>query len=162
MPDASSVNPAKPEVREFKKWKFSFFSIENNSMSTSFGKKLITQKVTTKMSKLVNNVCLWWKKLNFYFFHFPIFWYCLSTPNSAFQILSLKMPERESVSLLVVARRACYSWEFSRCIIFLTMSLFWLGIVQIFSVIVVVWQLQVLVWLGIFWLFSVMNISGKR
>ena len=36
-------------------------------MWTSFGKKLVTLKVTTNMSKLVENACLWWKKLNFHF-----------------------------------------------------------------------------------------------
>ncbi len=33
-----------------------FFSLENNSMSTSFGKKLVTLWVTTKMLKLLDNV----------------------------------------------------------------------------------------------------------
>ena len=44
----------------------SVFSVENNSMSMSFGKKLVTLQVTTNISKLVN-VCLWRKKLNFHF-----------------------------------------------------------------------------------------------
>ena len=47
-------------------------------MSTSFGKKLVNLQVTTKMSKLVDNPCLWQKKLNFHFFHVPIFGYCLT------------------------------------------------------------------------------------
>ena len=34
---------------------------------TSFGKKLVTQKVTTNISKLTDNACLWQKKLNFHF-----------------------------------------------------------------------------------------------
>ena len=29
-----------------------FFSVENNSMSMSFGKKLVTLQITTNMSKL--------------------------------------------------------------------------------------------------------------
>ena len=43
-------------------------------MSRSFGKKFVTLKVTTKMSKLIENVCLWRKKLNLfiYLFEFPI------------------------------------------------------------------------------------------
>ncbi len=60
------------KIGEFKKWEFSF-SIENNSMWTSFDKKLVTEKVTTKMSKLVDNACLWRKKLNFIFF-ISLFW----------------------------------------------------------------------------------------
>ena len=36
----------------------SVFSVENNSMSTSLGKKFVTLEVTTKMSKLVDNACL--------------------------------------------------------------------------------------------------------
>ena len=44
----------------------SLFSIEKN-ISRSFGKKLVTPEVTTKMSKLVGNACLWQKKLNFHF-----------------------------------------------------------------------------------------------
>ncbi len=31
-----------PKIGENQKWKFSFFSVENNSMLTSFGKKLVT------------------------------------------------------------------------------------------------------------------------
>ena len=46
-------------------------------MSTSFGTKFVTQKVTTKMSKLVDNaLSLTEKKTEFHFFHFPIFAYC--------------------------------------------------------------------------------------
>ena len=41
-----------------------------------FGKKLVTLEVTTKMSKLLDNACLWWEKTEFHFFHFPIFRYC--------------------------------------------------------------------------------------
>ena len=47
-----------PKIGEFKKNEIQFFSAENNSMWRSFGKKLLTQKVTSKMSKLVDNVCL--------------------------------------------------------------------------------------------------------
>ena len=46
----------------------SVFLVENR-MAMSFGKKLVTLKVSTKMSKLVDNACLWCKKtLNFIFF----------------------------------------------------------------------------------------------
>ncbi len=41
----------------------------------SFGKMLVTQKVTTKMSKLLDNICLGQKKkLNLIFFPLPYFW----------------------------------------------------------------------------------------
>ena len=41
-------------------------------MFRSFGKKLVTLYLTTKMSRLVDNACPWWKKLNF-IFSFPDF-----------------------------------------------------------------------------------------
>ncbi len=44
----------------------SVFTIERNSMLTSFV-KVSHLKVTTNMSKVVDNACLWWKKLNFHF-----------------------------------------------------------------------------------------------
>ncbi len=47
-----------PENRGFQKNGNSVFSTKNNTMLTSFGKKLVTLKVTTKMSKLVDNACL--------------------------------------------------------------------------------------------------------
>ena len=58
-----------------------FFFTENNSMSTSFGKKLVTLQVTTKMSKLVDNayVQTCWQCMSFTeknwisFFSFPYF-----------------------------------------------------------------------------------------
>ncbi len=43
------------------------FFPKNYRMSTSFGKTLVTLQVTTKMRKVVDNACLWRKKLNFYF-----------------------------------------------------------------------------------------------
>ncbi len=57
-----------PENRGFQKMEIQFFSIENNSISTSFSKKFVTLYVTTNMSKLVDNACLWQKILNFIFF----------------------------------------------------------------------------------------------
>ncbi len=53
----------------FKKMEIQFFlQIIYNNISMSFGKKLITLWVTIKMSKLVDNACLWLKKLNSIFF----------------------------------------------------------------------------------------------
>ena len=49
---------AKPENRGIQKMEIQFFSAENNSMLISFGNKLVTLQVTTKMSKLVDNACL--------------------------------------------------------------------------------------------------------
>ncbi len=51
----------------------SVFSIENNSMLTSFGKKLVTLKVTTNMSKLLDKCLSLTEKNEFPFFDFPIF-----------------------------------------------------------------------------------------
>ncbi len=42
-------------------------------MSRTFGKKLVTLLVTTKMSKLVDNACLWWKKNWISFFFISLF-----------------------------------------------------------------------------------------
>ena len=50
----------------------SVFSAENNSMSTSFGNKLVTRQVTIKISKLVDNASPWWKNW-ISFFSFPYF-----------------------------------------------------------------------------------------
>ncbi len=47
----------------FRKMEMKFFA----SMPTSLDKKLVTPQVTTKMSKLVDNACLQWNKLNFHF-----------------------------------------------------------------------------------------------
>ncbi len=42
VPRESRENGQYPKIGEFKKWKFSFFSTENNSMLVSFSKKLAT------------------------------------------------------------------------------------------------------------------------
>ncbi len=55
----SHQNRAIPENRGIQKIEIQFFSVENNSMCMSFGKKLDTLKVTIKMSKLIDNACLW-------------------------------------------------------------------------------------------------------
>ncbi len=69
------VSGHNPKIGENQKWKFSFF-VENNSMSTSFGKKFVTLQVTTKISKLLDNACLVFDRKNFSFFEFPILGYC--------------------------------------------------------------------------------------
>ena len=54
----SSMCMAIPENRGIQKMEIEFFflSVENNSMSTSFGKKLGTLQATTKMSKLIDKM----------------------------------------------------------------------------------------------------------
>ncbi len=55
------------------KKKFSFFSIENNSMLTSFNKMFVTLEVTTKNVKTCWQCMSWWKKLNFHFLFNSLF-----------------------------------------------------------------------------------------
>ncbi len=63
-----STYPQHPKIGEFKKWKFSFFHKKLIACQWVLAKKL----VTTKMSKLLDNACLWLKKLNF-IYSFPYF-----------------------------------------------------------------------------------------
>ena len=70
------LSRAIPENRGIQKMEIQFSSIENYSMSTSFGKKLVTLSVTAKMLKLVDNAVFDGKKLNFMFFISRFFGFC--------------------------------------------------------------------------------------
>ena len=54
------------------------------------------------MSKLVDNVCLWWKKLIFHFLEFPIFRYCphMTSPISVLERISI--PPMSNISFVVI------------------------------------------------------------
>ena len=97
-PEALAVGfEAIPKNRGIQKMEIQFFTAENNKMLMSFGKKL----VTTKMSKLVNNARLWREKTEFYFFHFPVFRYCW-VMMAAFRV-SLTSRQRRRIFLLLHA-----------------------------------------------------------
>ncbi len=66
-----------------------FFSVESNSMSTSFGKKL----VTTKILKLVDNACFDEKKLNFILFISLFSGIAASGPGTPSFTREVKKPE---------------------------------------------------------------------
>ena len=90
---------AMPENGGFQKIEIQFFSTENNSMSTSFGKKLVTLLVTTKMSKLIAQ-CVSLTEENWIslFFHVPIFGYCPLSASMTFSLsLSVKKAEVEAL-----------------------------------------------------------------
>ena len=72
--DSTFQGPLTRQYRKIGNWKKKkfIFSIENNSMLTSFGKKFVTLQVTIEILKLVHNASLWWKKLNFHFLFSPI------------------------------------------------------------------------------------------
>ncbi len=65
-----------PENRGFQKMEILFFSAENNSMWTSFGKKLSHSTGDYKNVKTCGQCMSLTEKTEFYFFHVPIFRYC--------------------------------------------------------------------------------------
>ena len=105
---------ATPENRGIQKMEIHFFFMENNSMWTSFGKQLVTQKVTVKISKLVNNTCLWWEKTEFHFCHFPIFGYCPHVPSLAYFVrgtwLYKKYSANNAVAQICLRNNTLHVW----------------------------------------------------
>ncbi len=74
--------PAIPENRGFQKMEIQFFfSTENNSISTSFGKKLVTLKWPQKCQNSLIMYVFEGKKLNFIFF-MSLFWGIAEGPHS--------------------------------------------------------------------------------
>ncbi len=88
------------KIGELKKWKFSFFSVEKNSIFTSFGKKFVTlYRWLQKCQNLSTMHVFDRKKPNFHFLKFPIFGYC---PPFVPGVLprSFKLPSADSLGLI--------------------------------------------------------------
>ncbi len=99
-----------PKIGEFKKWKFSFFSTENNSMLTSFGKKLLSIYIESNkiFGKTIDMLLFSLKKkTEFHFFHYPIFGYCRVYPSFQ-EIASFLVAETNAVSYAETLGHACF------------------------------------------------------